>query len=315
VDRAALNVEEEAVMGNVDDPFNLILSRLDQHGCRIQRRGVDTARVQCPTHRDTSPSLVVTQRGDRVLLKCFGGCRAADIVKALGLGMADLFAPHTVAPRSPRIVATYEYRDLNGVVIAQKVRLEPKAFRWRRPDPLKPGEWRWGLDGQEPGLYRIHDCVNVHQLFCVEGEKAVELLWALGVPAVCPPSGASRWAPEWSAGLYRIGCRELFILPDADKTGNEHAERVAAASLGIVDATGGTPMAVKIVRLPGLQVGSDAFDWLNGPHTYSELCEIVSRQPYWTPGATERAREERRRALTCKRVRRHRERRRAADGS
>ena len=39
----------------------------------------------CPAHEDKDPSLVVTELHDgRVLLKCWAGCGAADILSALG---------------------------------------------------------------------------------------------------------------------------------------------------------------------------------------------------------------------------------------
>jgi hypothetical protein len=45
----------------------------------------------CPAHDDQSPSLSVSDRGDRVLIHCFSGCDASDILAALGLGWSDLY--------------------------------------------------------------------------------------------------------------------------------------------------------------------------------------------------------------------------------
>jgi hypothetical protein len=48
--------------------------------------------ARCPAHEDTEQSLsVAAGDDDRVLLKCFAGCAATEIVTALGLTMADLF--------------------------------------------------------------------------------------------------------------------------------------------------------------------------------------------------------------------------------
>jgi hypothetical protein len=63
-----------------------------------ERHGTWT--VHCPGHNDASPSLVITAAGDRVLLCCFGGCRAEAILAAIGLGFPDLFADDL--PSSPR---------------------------------------------------------------------------------------------------------------------------------------------------------------------------------------------------------------------
>ena len=49
--------------------------------------------VRCPAHDDRSPSLSIRDGHDgRVLLYCFAGCTFAQIVAALHLHPADLFA-------------------------------------------------------------------------------------------------------------------------------------------------------------------------------------------------------------------------------
>lgn len=45
----------------------------------------------CPVHGDKSPSLSIKETDDgRILLYCFAGCGAADIVSTIGLSLADL---------------------------------------------------------------------------------------------------------------------------------------------------------------------------------------------------------------------------------
>lgn len=49
--------------------------------------------VRCPAHDDHSPSLSICEgRDGRVLLHCFAGCTFAQIVAALHLDPAELFA-------------------------------------------------------------------------------------------------------------------------------------------------------------------------------------------------------------------------------
>jgi hypothetical protein len=63
----------------------------------LEARGLDVRRVkdgymsQCPTHDDPTPSLHLTDKGDRTLLRCHAGCATQGIVLALGVGMRDLF--------------------------------------------------------------------------------------------------------------------------------------------------------------------------------------------------------------------------------
>lgn len=48
--------------------------------------------VPCPAHADSNPSLWLTLRGDKLVLKCRAGCPTPSVVEALGLRMADLFS-------------------------------------------------------------------------------------------------------------------------------------------------------------------------------------------------------------------------------
>lgn len=47
--------------------------------------------VRCPAHDDRSPSLHVTPKESRVLLKCFAGCTVTAILEVLSLTYQDLF--------------------------------------------------------------------------------------------------------------------------------------------------------------------------------------------------------------------------------
>jgi hypothetical protein len=50
----------------------------------------------CPAHGDKSPSLAITMLEDgRILLKCFAGCSAYEVVSAVGMDMQDLFPKET----------------------------------------------------------------------------------------------------------------------------------------------------------------------------------------------------------------------------
>ena len=60
--------------------------------------------VRCPSHDDSdkTPSLhVCPARDGGVLLKCFAGCTAEQVVGALGLTMRDLFAKEQAVKFTP----------------------------------------------------------------------------------------------------------------------------------------------------------------------------------------------------------------------
>lgn len=73
---------------NHDKPIDKVLSSLDS----VKKTAPDRWIAKCPAHDDRRPSLSIREADDgKVLLKCWSGCGAAEIVNALGLSLADLF--------------------------------------------------------------------------------------------------------------------------------------------------------------------------------------------------------------------------------
>ena len=68
-------------------PADALLPRLD----KVQETGPGQWMALCSAHDDRSRSLSIKQTDDRLLINCFAGCPASDIVAAVGLRLADLF--------------------------------------------------------------------------------------------------------------------------------------------------------------------------------------------------------------------------------
>lgn len=76
-----------------DDPVDRLLSRLE---C-VKQTGPDRWIARCPAHDDRHPSLSVRETGDGTLLvRCWAGCSAAEVVHSASLTLRDLF-PTTTA--------------------------------------------------------------------------------------------------------------------------------------------------------------------------------------------------------------------------
>ena len=58
----------------------------------VRETGKDRWLARCPAHDDKSPSLSIRNAGDRLLIHCFAGCDALDVVHAVSLELGDLFA-------------------------------------------------------------------------------------------------------------------------------------------------------------------------------------------------------------------------------
>lgn len=81
---------------------NDLVGRLE----KAKRTSRDSWIARCPAHKDRTPSLTVRGLDDgRILIHCFSGCGAADVMAAIGLETADLFpaplAQHMPAVRQP----------------------------------------------------------------------------------------------------------------------------------------------------------------------------------------------------------------------
>jgi hypothetical protein len=64
-----------------------LIDRLD----KVRETGRDRYIAKCPAHDDGDPSLSIRQLPDsRILLKCFAGCGAVDILNSLGLNWQSL---------------------------------------------------------------------------------------------------------------------------------------------------------------------------------------------------------------------------------
>src|SRR5262252_2865672 len=257
------------------------------HRCMHARQHGDQWQACCPAHDDHTPSLRITPTADRVLIYCHAQCPIDAILAALDLTRRDLFV-HGAAQRHAthrnghsRIVKAYDYVDAHGVLVHQTVRLTPKAFRQRRPDPGAPGAWVWSLDGIELVLYHLPQVLAARQrgetIYVVEGEQDADALQALGLTATCNAMGAGKWRPSYREALRGA---DVVVLPDNDPPGHQHAVAICTALAGIA-------ARCKIVHLHTDTPHSDVSDWLQAGGTRTVLEAHVAETPWETLPSTQ----------------------------
>jgi len=71
-----------------------LLNRLD----KVKQKGSEY-KALCPAHDDKSPSLAVTEKDNKLLLKCWAGCSTEEITSALGIELKDLFTDSGLDPQ------------------------------------------------------------------------------------------------------------------------------------------------------------------------------------------------------------------------
>lgn len=152
--------------------------------------------------------------------------------------------------RPKRLVATYDYRSVGGLLMHQTLRFAytdekgGKTFMQRRP--AKQGEkagiyeaklekntgkwWIWNLYGIEPVLYHLPEIASRpdEDVWLFEGEKDADNAAKIGLLTTTSPMGATRWRDSFTDALRG---RSVTIVPDRDDPGIRHATMVALALL------------------------------------------------------------------------------------
>lgn len=259
--------------------------------------------ARCPAHEDRNASLSIAEGDDgRTIVHCHAGCDHKKIVAALGLEERDLFDEDSERPAAAKKAATpkvgtkaskayksiveahkayertlgkptmtWEY-ELNGELVGVVLRWDRQDGKVIRPLSLHADGWRlehmaeprplYGV-GSWPVKWSVRDRVYV-----VEGEKCVDAVSGLGLPAATSSGGSNAVSKtDWSP----LAGREVVILPDADDAGRRYADDVAAILLGL-----NPPATVRVVELfPGYDDGSDVADLLR-----EELCGASDAETY-----------------------------------
>ncbi|MGK2913910.1 MAG: hypothetical protein ACSLE5_05535 [Porticoccaceae bacterium] len=95
--RGEANVKKQPVHSTAPTPIEKLLPRLDH----VKETGPRKWLALCPAHEDKRPSLNVRELDDgTILVKCWSGCGAADVVAAVGLRLHHLF-PQRLENRPP----------------------------------------------------------------------------------------------------------------------------------------------------------------------------------------------------------------------
>lgn len=269
----------------------------------VKQRSGDSWQASCPVsnnHKngDKKPSLSIGLENGKILLYCHVGCQyeeiKEEIEKRIGKPLSDTYSlpVYNNQKQSPnvwggspqktkqkekkkkgKLVETYLYYDESSRLAFKKLRYEPKEFL------IQDAAGNWGMNGADPVLYRLPELCKTEAydvVFFVEGEKDADKLVSLGLPATTNFDGAGKngkWCDSYNK--YFAG-RVIYILPDNDSVGMEHAEKIAANLHSIAQT-------VKVCLLPGLSDGEDVSDWLDYGNTKDDLTQFCLRTNKWRP--------------------------------
>lgn len=227
--------------------------------------------VICPAHNDTIPSLSVTLEGHRILLDDKGGCETEDVVRALKIGMADLFLNGSQHPPKGNPTAEHIYQNPDG-----SPRYIIKRFT-NLPDGTKVFE-AWLPNATEAGigdtpkiLYRVPKVIKAkttgEPIHILEGEKDADSLDSEGLVATTAPFGVnSKWLPEYTDLLKGAN---VVVIPDTDQPGLKRGDEICLALQGKV-------ASLKLLILQGKK---DITEWLEAGGTIEGLKKFIDETP------------------------------------
>lgn len=228
--------------------------------------------ARCPAHEDRSPSLSISERDGKVLVRCHAGCEQDAVLDALrqrGLwpdtrdnesyranGQRHRPAPDNgpVHPTLGQPGSTFDYHDSDGHLVGVICRWDIGDRKDIRPAIPGDDAWHWkGFPKPHP-LYRLPDLVAHPDkpVLVVEGEKAADAARELVDSHVVTtwPHGSNAVAQaDWSV----LAGRHVVLWPDADEAGRKAMRAVA----DLLTAA----RSVRGVKLPdGLPSGWDLAD-------------------------------------------------------
>jgi hypothetical protein len=244
----------------------------------LKRHGIDYVATKTGKFTTGCPNcgngyLNVTVQKDRVAWFCH----------ACDAGSSERFEQkHSAESGLGPIRQIYDYQDESGKLLFQSLRFEPpgqpKQFRQRSG----PDQEKWSIKGVRIVPYRLPellaDLAADHVVFIVEGEKDVNSLRAVGVPATCNPMGANKWWPEFNT-IFRGA--DVVLCGDNDEPGRKHIQLVAS---NLQDIAGRIRVLDLATFWPDIEASQDISDWLQS-HMVDLLWQIVGDLPdYKAPG-------------------------------
>jgi putative DNA primase/helicase len=240
--------------------------------------------VRCPLHEgDNTPSFTIYP--DTNSFYCFGcqeGGSPIDLVmkakkydplEAL-LWLNNEFclgvAGDELKPADPKaVVAEYCYTDRDGTPKFKKLRHADKSFQWMVWDGKG---WRYRTKEEKkdkiPYLFNLPVLAHTDTVVLCEGEKDLETLTYLGVPAVCCPAGAN-WDDMFA---HFLADKNVILWGDNDEPGEHY---VKSAAFGLSGVARSVSLVVwRDIHPDRLHEGADATDLVR----YKGLKDDVLRE-------------------------------------
>jgi len=223
-------------------------------------------RFKCPIHGGDDTNFAFNL--DRGVWTCWSHCGSGGMVQLdQRLNGGDrqeaterLFKKLGIVAKyaAKQMVCTYDYVDASGKLLFQKVRLEPKDFRFRTPSG-KSG-YTYESPTTDRPLYGLPGVITANIIFICEGEKDADTVNGMGAWEAGPmgivygttPGSCSSWSEDHAP--FMAGKR-VVIFEDNDQNGRDFVKIVATSVVKYAQS-------VRIVRFEDQPEKSDLTDFV-----------------------------------------------------
>jgi 5S rRNA maturation endonuclease (ribonuclease M5) len=177
------------------------------------------------------------------------------------------------------VIGEYIYYDQSGERFLKVRKCRDETGKKQFPQYHWDGNgWAKGKPDGPKIPYRLPQLIatpTTAQVYFCEGEKDADTLAKIGFVATTASEGA---AASWDSGLTLFfKDRHVVIVPDADRPGRAHAQKVAKAIHGVA-------ASVRILDLyPERHDGSDVSDFIANDTAGVRLAKEVKEAPLWGP--------------------------------
>jgi hypothetical protein len=90
----------------------MAIESLLQNLTKLKKTGQNKWQACCPAHEDKAPSLGIRELEDgRVLIHCFAGCTASEVLQAIGMDF-DILYPNPASFHSPKTRNPFNASDV-----------------------------------------------------------------------------------------------------------------------------------------------------------------------------------------------------------
>lgn len=187
--------------------------------------------ANCVAHDDKRPSMSISEKDGKVLVKCHAKCdQDAVIAKLRDRGLwngADRSDAPDDHPTLGAPSTSYDYHNSAGRHVGRVMRFDRQDGKEIRQCSLHGDEWTWKAMPAPRPLYRLPELLmSTQPALVVEGEKAVAAATKI-MTGMCVTTWAGGAKTTEKTDFAMLKNRDVILWPDNDQPGRDAMNAIA----------------------------------------------------------------------------------------